>query len=175
MVPILGLTLPGVIFLPFLGTAVLFFLGFDLARWRYPHLNRWSLIQAIGLKPQEQRGLNGASYLLLAALLVFLTFEIEIAALALLFLTVGDPMAAVVGRKWGRHHVGRKSIEGSLAFMVSALVPGLFLAPAIGLEPSVAVLGAGIASLLELLSLPPDDNLIVPPGAALALFLLSHT
>lgn len=174
LLPILGLVLPRAIFLSLLGAAVLFFWGFDLARWRYPRLNRWSLIQAIGLKPQEQRGLNGASYLLLAALIVFLAFETKVAALALLFLTVGDPVAAVVGRRWGRHRLRGKSIEGSLAFMVSALVPGLLLAPAFGLKIGVVILAAGVASLLELLSLPPDDNLIVPPGAALVIFLLSH-
>lgn len=97
---------------------------------------------------------------------------------AVLVLTVSDTLAALVGEAYGRHRyrlcAGWKSLEGSAAFLVSALlcvlVPLLLMS---GLERTaclvLALYVAVLATLLEALSPAGRDNLLVPLGVGVAL------
>jgi len=99
-------------------------------------------------------------------------------------LTWGDALAALVGRRYGRHCYqiwgGERSLEGSTAmFAVSAatIFPALALLPGSSLCPyaaqiettqvlTAALLGAGAATLAEAASPRGTDNLSVPLVAA---------
>jgi len=95
------------------------------------------------------------------ACLIF--FGPAIAARAILALAVLDAAAALGGQRFGKRRIyNGKSIEGFGIGLVSATAV-LFLCT----EPRVALLMAGVGSLVELLS-PIDDNLTVPISAALA-------
>jgi dolichol kinase len=72
---------------------------------------------------------------------------------------VGDTFAALIGRKFGRHKFGRKSVEGSLGCLVGTLIVAA-LAP--GLPMWVAAVGAVTATVTEALSVTIDDNITVP-------------
>ncbi len=157
--------------------AVTFALGFallDALRLAYPGFNRrlrpW--LRPI-LKTEEQTmKVTGATYMLLAVALCLLLFEAEVAAAAILFLAVGDPIAGLVGQRLGRRRLGAKSIEGTLAFFASALLLGLALFWAGRLaSPWLSVAGAGSAALAELIPLPIDDNVWIPLAAATAMSL----
>ncbi len=120
--------------------------------------------------------INGATWVLLSATLLTLLFPIDIASVSLGLFMICDAGAALVGRRFGKHHWGasRKTIEGSIAFFVLALVgfavldfSSLFLFPM-----PWSILVALAATLLEVLSVRLNDNVFVPLCIAGLLYLL---
>ncbi len=112
--------------------------------------------------------ISGATWMMAAALLLFLFLDREVATAAFLMMVVGDPAAALVGRRLGRVKLlgGRKSLEGSLAFFLAAAIAAS-LVP--GLPHSVVMLGALAACLVEAFVKQLDDNFAVPLGAGLVM------
>ena len=89
---------------------------------------------------------------------------------ALGFIILGDIAAALVGRRYGKIKFGDKTLEGSLTFfgvciLVALLVPDL---PFV-----IGIIGALIATIIEAMTLPVDDNLIVPMISGLAMHILA--
>ena len=123
------------------------------------------------LRNHEDVSLLGSTYLLIACLLTIHLFPKPVAVLALLFLILGDTVAAIVGKAFGRFRlIGGKTLEGSVAcfavcFGMTLLMPGV---PA-----PVGLVGAFVATLFELLPIPLDDNFRIPlsAGFAMELFL----
>ena len=171
--PLVALALPAPALLAFLGSLAALALVVEGVRLAVPRANGL-LVRWFGafLKPDEVRRVTAATYLAVAALLCFLVFPREVAALALLFLAVGDPLAALVGQRVRRPRLWGKSLAGTATFVAAALVVGvgLALAGVTPRHPGVA-LGALVAALVELLPLPVDDNLTVPLAAGLAMAL----
>ena len=143
----------------------------DLARFRFDWLNqrflRWL---APLLKARETRRITGANYMVLAALVVFLFFNQPVAVAALLFLSLGDPAAALVGMRTPGPRIFGKSPGGTVAFIVAAWgVAGILVATGV-VEYHWGLLAGGVvAGLAELAPLPLDDNLSVPIAAGLAM------
>jgi dolichol kinase len=111
------------------------------------------------LREHEQWNLLGSTYLLIAALLAVEIFPRPIAAAALGYTVLGDALAAMVGKAWGRIRFFGKSLEGGLAGLVGCLAWAALMASTGHLPWSVAVAGALVASLVEFLPIPLDDNL----------------
>lgn len=122
------------------------------------------------LRSQEQKGgLTGATYFLIGSFLCILLFDKTLAIVCLCFLTLGDLCAALIGKQWGRIKLfSRKSLEGSLACFVVCTAAALL----IGLHPVVAISGALVATLIELLPTGVDDNVTIPLISGLAMHLL---
>ena len=122
------------------------------------------------LRSQEQKGgLTGATYFLIGSFLCILLFDKTLAIVCLCFLTLGDLCAALIGKQWGRIKLfSRKSLEGSLACFVVCTAAALL----IGLHPVVAIAGALVATLIELLPIGVDDNVTIPIISGLAMHLL---
>lgn len=80
--------------------------------------------------------------------------------------TLGDGVAKIVGRQWGRTVIPfnkPKKAEGTLAGLAaSALVASLYVSPA------RALLAAGAGMLVEALPTPVNDNLLISIVASLA-------
>jgi len=117
------------------------------------------------LKKGEGFRLTGSTYLLVSSLAVFLLFEKYIAITSLLFLSIGDLMAAVIGEKFciGKRIVFNKSLEGSLACLASCLLIGALLTRIIStITASIAIVGTIMATVAGLLPVPVDDNLTIP-------------
>jgi len=114
---------------------------------------------------------TGATYILLSVCLTVALYSRPIAVAALTFIIVGDTFAALIGRKFGRHRFGRKSIEGSLACLAGTVVAALLIP---GLPLPVALAGAVVATVTEALSVKIDDNISVPIVSGLAMTLLSR-
>jgi len=111
------------------------------------------------IREHERVNLLGSTYLLIAALLAVEIFPRPIAAAALGFTILGDAMAALVGKAYGRRRLFGKTLEGSAAGLAACLLWAAFLAAAGWVAWPVAVAGALVASLIELLPIPLDDNL----------------
>jgi glycerol-3-phosphate acyltransferase PlsY len=124
------------------------------------------------IRAHEHRALLGSTYLLLAALLAVEIFPQTVAAAAIGFTVLGDGFAAIVGRAFGRHRVFGKTWEGSLGCLVASLAWAALLASGGQLPWGVALAGAVVASLVEFLPIPLDDNLGITLFAGYAMKLL---
>jgi dolichol kinase len=121
------------------------------------------------LRRHERRRWSGATYLALAYLLATLVFPRSVAVAAMLYAGLGDAVAGLVGRHWGRHRVATgKSWEGAGAGMVVNIVVGATI-PGIGLP--AAIVGGLAAAAIEMAPLPLDDNLRVSLGGGVVLWL----
>ncbi len=144
-------------------------------RLRQPGVNSF-LVSRFGLllKEGERRKVTAATYFALAALVVFLLFDQPVAIAALLFLSLGDPAAALVGRRAPGIRFFGKSPLGTLAMVLVGLgIAGVLMAAGVADRHWGLYVGAVAAGLAELLPLPLDDNLTIPlvSGGVMALLL----
>ncbi len=117
--------------------------------------------------------INGATWVLLSAMLLTLIFPIRIAVPAFVMFMLSDAAAALVGRRFGRHRWpgSRRTLEGSLAFLGCGLVIMALFPSVVFWTAAVSVVAAMGA---EVLRGPFNDNLRVPLVAATVLFLLER-
>jgi len=157
-------------------------------------LPRTALGRSLG-RPGEPRW-NGLLSYPLAVALCYALFPPEAAAGAWAAMALGDPAAALAGRRsGGRRRLPwnpRKSLDGSLAFLLvaAAAIPAVLLLalPEVGGIPRAALLGdpgalavllawslagAAAGAVAESLRLPLDDNLPVGLAAGGVLALLA--
>jgi dolichol kinase len=123
------------------------------------------------IRPHEEGGdFTGATYILFSACFTVALFDKPIAIAALAFIIVGDTLAAIIGRRYGRHRFrSSKSLEGSLGCLVGTLVVAA-LSPDLAFP--AAALGAVVATVVEAYPLGVDDNVSVPFVSGLAMTLL---
>jgi len=123
------------------------------------------------IRPHEFAGdFTGATYILLSVCLTVALYRKPIAIAAMGFVIVGDSLAAIIGRRFGRHKLGKKSLEGSLGCLLGAAIVTVF-AP--DLRLGIGLLGAVVATIVEALPFGIDDNITVPILAGLSMTLLS--
>ncbi|TGL62359.1 diacylglycerol/polyprenol kinase family protein [Leptospira sarikeiensis] len=149
------------------------------------------------LKEEEKYRINGTFPYFLSITLVVFFFPPDIAILSLLFLVIGDPMAAWVGTHFGKNRFSNgKSKEGIVAFILSSAIVGLWFiyvvqsdtrefgiyrfAEATFWQNILLVLPAVIAAAVtELYSGTylngiVDDNLLIPVVSAIVLGLFAY-
>ncbi len=150
------------------------FLLVDLLKNFIPPLSRWyhdTFDPMLREHEREKEPLqfNGATYITFSALLLVLFFPKLIAITCFSMVAISDTMAALVGKKFGRHKIGEKSLEGSLAFLASALAI-VMVVPHLDLK--AGIITAISATFVEALTLrinnyKVDDNLTIPLVSAL--------
>lgn len=119
--------------------------------------------------PHERYRVNSSTWFATALFLLALTHEPIAGAAAVLVLGFGDPIAGLIGRRWGRTKlVNGRSLEGTVAFAVSSFVV-VFIMFAIwhGSTPyetafAVCLVAAVAGALTELFSRRIDDNFAIP-------------
>ena len=136
----------------------------ESARLKLPAVNR---LLVFWLKPllkeTEGRRPTGATYIAIAALAAFLLFDKPVAITALFFLSLGDPLAAIVGGRVRGIRVRGKSPVGTLTFFIVAVTVGAALSAGGQVSFQWAlVAGAAVAALVELAPIWVDDNLTIP-------------
>ncbi len=108
-------------------------------------------------------------YFAAAAFINLYFFPPAIAMGAVTVATLGDAMAAIVGKSVGRHRFSNgKSLEGSLAYFISGVA---ILWPLLGLP--LAVVGSLAGMVAEFYNFPPDDNFSNQLTVSLALYMVS--
>jgi dolichol kinase len=146
-----------------------FCLFIDIGRHYIPSIARlvYSLFDRI-IRPHERKNglLSGATYVFISALFCVFLFPKLITITAFSILIVSDASSALVGRAFGRHRLFDKSLEGTLAFIVSAWLV-ILLTPKAGpmpIEYAIAAFAAVIGGLAEAASvtLHLDDNFSIP-------------
>ncbi|MFA5074315.1 MAG: hypothetical protein WC539_10520 [Nitrospirota bacterium] len=146
--------------------AVLFFIVFtsDAMRLLIPAINRFLFTRYSSfIRKSEENKFTGTAPYVLGVGVSFFLYSPEVATMAVCFLVFGDVAATTIGELYGRTKIRDKSLEGSLAFVLAALLAGfLLLAAGISLPLTIMIAGAFIAAGVELLPLPINDNLMIP-------------
>lgn len=136
----------------------------DFVRFRMASLNRLFLrLMAPLLKEGEDHHFTGSTYMLVAAFLSFLIFDQSVAVSALLFLSLGDPAAAIVGQRFPGPRLLSKSPGGTIAFVAVGLaVVGVLISLGVIEYHWGFLMGVVVAGLVELAPIPLDDNFTIP-------------
>ena len=126
------------------------------------------------LRPNEKRGyFTGATWMLIGFTITVLTFENDVAVLALLFLSIGDSCAGIVGRIFPFGKVWNKSIFGSFVGLIICIIFGFIINTALPFE--VIFLGAISGMFIELIPLKIDDNFSIPIFSGFIMQILKDT
>lgn len=153
-------------------------LSMELARRLSPRINRWLVDVVFGwmARPAEAWRMNSATWYGLAiSLMLLASAPREACIAAVLTLGFGDPVAALVGKRFGKHKlIGNKTLEGALGFAVAATLAVLgwaaLMQPAVLAAAPVPWLAAlrlalvaGVSgAAIELVSKRIDDNFSIP-------------
>ncbi len=166
-----ALTLPDSIVLPGYITLGVLLPAMDLLRFQVGFFDAvFKSLFGYVARPYEMKGLTGASYVFISAAFCVLVFDPVAAGTGLLFMSIGDAFAAIVGEKFGKTRIWGKSLEGTLAFIVVSFVVVLLI-PDLNLV--VGLIAALVAAIIELIPLDfLDDNLTIPIISALIIQLL---
>jgi len=149
---------------------------FETSRRASPWVNRLLMrVFRDVAHPDEHYTINSATWMVTALLLISLCFDPMACTVAAGILGFADPVAALVGRRYGRARLFQsKTLEGSMAFALTAALVAWVLCwsfdPALSLSAVtiIALCAAVPATLAELFAaLLLDDNFSVPTvGAA---------
>ncbi|TLU51267.1 MAG: phosphatidate cytidylyltransferase [Chlorobium sp.] len=147
------------------------FAGFflvDLLKNFYPPVTKWyhSTFDAMlrSHELEKKPYLNGATYITMGALFLVLFFPKIIVVATFSMVSVSDTFAAIIGKAFGKHRFGQKSVEGSITFFLSALiivavVPELNIVIGLVMAVTATVTEAFIVNIGEF---KVDDNLSIP-------------
>lgn len=132
------------------------------------------------MREHEFKRLSGTTYLLTGVMIVVMLFPRDIVLLTMLYLALADPLASLIGIKFGKDKLfGHKSLQGTVAaFVVCALLTFFYLrAHGILLDRIMVVtlLGGLIGCLAELIPIANiDDNFTLPLVSATSLYALFY-
>jgi len=126
------------------------------------------------LRRKELHTLTGGSYLLIASLVSMLVFSKSVFIPAMLFLVVGDTVAALFGLRYGRIRIFRKTIAGTSACLISCLIIAYIVSklPNARLPLGIGIVGAVIATIVEALPVEVNDNVIIPISTGIIMQIL---
>ena len=142
----------------------------DRVRIAYPEVvaRHAPWVNRIFVRAEEQVRESAMTPFAIAVLLTILAVPKLAALIAIYTLAIADPLAAVVGIRFGRRQLAKnRTLEGSLAFLVATMaIAALVLrwgtdATALPVAGSAAAIGIA-AVACELLPLRIDDNLTIP-------------
>ncbi|MBE2226992.1 MAG: hypothetical protein IAE93_06610 [Ignavibacteria bacterium] len=119
--------------------------------------------------------INGASWVIFAAIFCIILFPKLIAVTGLLMLSFADSTSALAGRLFGKkQYAPNRSYVGSITFFVVGLFV-MFLAPKYFYtvtEYSIVLIAVIATTVADGLSLPIDDNFTIPVVCCSVLYLL---
>lgn len=174
--PILYLLSDKNLVLAVLGIIIGIYVLLDVIRFLiYPKFNKFLIKKMRFMKEYEYTHIFTAHYLFWGFFITTFLFSKEIAVLCMAYLILGDGFASQIGKRYGKHKIFRgRSLEGSIAGFTAALISGLILINFLNISLVLAVIGALIATLVEMFTFWADDNLTVPiiTGALLTLISL---
>lgn len=122
----------------------------------------------------QRKRLNGASNILISAIICIIVFPKLLTVTAFAVLIISDSMAALIGRKYGKHRFFKKTLEGTLAFVLGGTIVILFT-PKVSYilsEYVIASVGVVVGGIFEALSITIDDNITIPISIAVTIWIL---
>jgi len=160
------------VFVKLLSILMVLFIIFDILRHKVAWVKSlFTLFIDSMLRSHEQEGkLTGATWVMIGAVISIILFSKPVAIIALIFMSLGDTAAGLIGQRYGKHKIWNKSWEGFFG--------GLFVCIIIGMNYSllpltISLSGAVAAMVMEILPIPLDDNFKIPLGAGAIMMMLS--
>ena len=160
------------VFVKLLSILMVLFIIFDILRHKVTWVKSlFSLFIDSMLRSHEQEGkLTGATWVMIGAVISVILFSKPVAIIALIFMSLGDSAAGLIGQRYGKHKIWNKSWEGFFG--------GLFVCIIIGMNYSllpltISLSGAVAAMVMEIVPIPQDDNFKIPLGAGTIMMMLS--
>jgi dolichol kinase len=144
---------------------VIWVLAFALAVALVVEMGRWQSPRARGvfdstvgglLREHERRAASGATWLIVALLAATVCLPRDVAIAAMCAVTLGDALAAVIGRALSRATTYSKSFSGSAACFAASAMSARAIA---GFSWREALLVGVLAAVAERPRRPLDDNL----------------
>ena len=152
----------------------------DLLSQRRNIVRKW-LFKIFGriLRSHEINGglvLNGASWVLISAVICVFVFPKSIFVPAFSILIISDSTAALIGRKFGKTGFMEKSLEGSIAFFISAILVIFVLGYVLQMPWTFLVVGSvaaffGTIAEASAKTLKVDDNLSIPVSIGIIMWI----
>lgn len=160
------------VFVKLLSILMVLFIIFDILRHKVAWVKSlFTLFIDSMLRSHEQEGkLTGATWVMIGAVISIILFSKPVAIIALIFMSIGDTAAGLIGQRYGKHKIWNKSWEGFFG--------GLFVCIIIGMNYSllpmtISLSGAVAAMVMEIMPIPLDDNFKIPLGAGAIMMMLS--
>eukprot|EP00054_Salpingoeca_dolichothecata_P035632 m.5859 g.5859 ORF g.5859 m.5859 type:complete len:275 (-) comp5679_c0_seq1:22-846(-) len=155
----------------------------DILRRYFPQAEAllYDTLFSVITRPRERYIIPAATWYCVGLVAVVVMFDKTAAIIAALVLSIGDPMATLVGRRWGKTplFVAQKSLEGTSAFFLSSFVYVLIFLmwrrPGLGSPHSILLsfVAAIVGALAEMFGNDTfDDNLTIPLSVGLIIHLL---
>jgi dolichol kinase len=151
------------------GAGTAFMILLDIFRKIIPVVNKFYVnVMGFVLRKKEidvkEHFFTGGTYYAIGVFLPILLFKREIAAPAIMIMIICDSFAAIIGKKFGKHTFGNKSLEGSLVFFITGIAIVLLTPKITGnlLEYIYALVALFIATIVEALPFKIDDNIAIP-------------
>jgi len=120
------------------------------------------------LRKNEKKGtLTGATWLLIGSLITTIFFPIYIVVPALIYLSIGDSFAAIIGKAYPFGKIGVKSITGSISGALASSIFAISVNKILPIE--IIIIGSIIAMLIEIIPIKLNDNLTIPFISALVM------
>lgn len=123
--------------------------------------------------PHEHHRVNSATWFGTALAILAVFFSPNVASVGVAVLCVADPVAALVGRRFGSTRLrGGRTLEGSFGFVIAGVVASIVVLriwyPELGwgVAAVVAMAASLCGAVVELVSGRIDDNLTIPVAAA---------
>jgi len=126
-------------------------------------------------KDSKKKNLNGATYVLLSAVIVILVFPKVFVVTAFAVLIIGDSTAALIGRKFGKTKFLLKSLEGTLTFFFSSCFVVLLSPKVKGnlTEYIIGIIAVAVGAIAENISGEwADDNFMIPITMCITMWIL---
>jgi len=152
----------------------------DISRYSHPQVGKvfYSIFGFLLRRhevDEKKKNLNGATYVLISALICAVIFPKIFFITGFAILIISDSSAALIGRKFGKHRFLAKSLEGTLAFFISASIVVLFT-PKINnlpVEYLIGIIASAVGAIIENISFGlADDNLSIPIAICLTMWVL---
>ncbi|MDX2082444.1 MAG: hypothetical protein SFV53_00435 [Rickettsiales bacterium] len=131
--------------------------------------NLFEKIFNLVLKPEEiaKQKLSPASWLVIAICVNFLFFSPEIAVTAFLILAISDSSATIIGKKFPSQPFFEKTLNGSIAFLVTAVIILIFCGLIYHARFWFYFFGLFAVVVITLMEARPtftkiDDNFVIP-------------
>ena len=158
------------VLLPWIILSAILFPTLDCSRKYIPLFKKlYFKLFGIVTRPYEHQFLSGASWVFMGAGFTAYLFNEKVAVIALLVMSLSDSAAALIGIKYGTTRLFNKSLEGTLAFLISTYLIIFLLSSA---SLMLLLIASITATAIELFSTPKfNDNILIPVAIAFILTL----
>jgi len=160
------------VFVKLLSILMVLFIIFDILRHKVAWVKSlFTLFINSMLRSHEQEGkLTGATWVMIGAVISIILFSKPVAIIALIFMSLGDSAAGLIGQRYGKHKIWNKSWEGFFGGLFVCIIVGMNYSL---LPMTISLSGAVAAMVMEILPIPLDDNFKIPLGAGAIMMMLS--